>query len=123
MDVPDTEEAIRAALMAAGVKPMICQEKGKRDKTEITENKRRLQKVADAQGRKLVFITPGVTMDMVVESLAELDKKTEAPIGKEDGHKEAQGLKAQPTKIKKAPAKKKDTKAQPEGGSGEHGGA
>lgn len=61
MEVPETEEALRAALTAAGVKPMICQEKGKKDKKEITENKKRLQKVADAAGKKLVFIPPPPT--------------------------------------------------------------
>ena len=56
MEVPDTDEGLRAALMAAGVKPMICQAQGKRENREITENKQRLQKVATAAGRKLVFI-------------------------------------------------------------------
>ena len=56
MEVPDTDEGLRAALMAAGVKPMICQAQGKRENKEITENKQRLQKVATAAGRKLVFI-------------------------------------------------------------------
>ena len=58
MEVPETEEALRAALVAAGVKPMICQEKGKKEKKEIIENKKRLQKVADIYGRKLVFVKP-----------------------------------------------------------------
>jgi len=56
MEVPETDEALRAALVAAGVKPMICQEKGKKENREITENKKRLQKVADRLGRKLVFL-------------------------------------------------------------------
>ena len=56
MEVPETDEALRAALTAAGVKPMICQEKGKKENKEITENKKRLQKVADKMGRKLVFL-------------------------------------------------------------------
>jgi hypothetical protein len=56
LEVPETDEALRAALVAAGVKPMICQEKGKKENREITENKKRLQKVADRLGRKLVFI-------------------------------------------------------------------
>ena len=53
MEVPETDEALRAALTAAGVKPMICQEKGKKENKEITENKKRLQKVAD---KKLIFL-------------------------------------------------------------------
>jgi len=56
LEVPETDDALRAALVAAGVKPMICQEKGKKENREITENKKRLQKVADRQGRKLVFL-------------------------------------------------------------------
>jgi hypothetical protein len=56
MEVPETEEAIRAFLIAAGEKPMICQEKGKREKKEMIENKKKLQKIADAAGKKLVYV-------------------------------------------------------------------
>lgn len=56
MEIPENEEAIRAALVAAGEKPMICQEKGRREKKEIIENKKRLQKIADICGRRLVFV-------------------------------------------------------------------
>jgi len=56
MEVPETETAIRAALIALGEKPMICQEKGKREKKEMTENKRKLQKIADIAGKKLVYV-------------------------------------------------------------------
>jgi hypothetical protein len=35
---------------------MICQDKGKKENKEMTENKLRLQKVATAAGRKLIFI-------------------------------------------------------------------
>jgi hypothetical protein len=63
MEIPETEEAIRAALVAHGEKPMICQDKGKREKKEITENKKKLQKIADALGKKLVYVKePGVTL-------------------------------------------------------------
>ena len=55
MVVPETEEAIRAAIVAAGEKPMICQGKGKREKKEMNENKKKLQKIADAAGKKLVY--------------------------------------------------------------------
>ena len=57
LEVPETDEALRTILTFYGVKPMICQEKGKADKKEIKENKKRLQKVADGLGRKLVFVT------------------------------------------------------------------
>jgi len=56
LEVSETEDVLRAVLTAAGVKPMICQEKGKSNQREITENKKRLQKVADKVGRKLVFL-------------------------------------------------------------------
>jgi len=57
MEVPETEEAIRAALVAAGEKPMICQQKGRAEKKEMIENKKRLQKIADIYGRKLIYRT------------------------------------------------------------------
>jgi hypothetical protein len=56
MEVPETEGAIRAALVAAGEKPMICQHKGRQGGKELLENKKRLQKLADIFGQKLVFI-------------------------------------------------------------------
>lgn len=55
MEVPETEEALRAALTSFGVKPMICQEKGRREQKELTENKKKLQKIADKMGRNLIF--------------------------------------------------------------------
>lgn len=58
MEIPETDDALRAALIAAGVKPMICQEKGKKENKELNENKKRLQKVADKAGRKLIFVKP-----------------------------------------------------------------
>ena len=56
MEVPETEEAIRAAIIAAGEKPMICQKKGIAEKKEMTENKKKLQRIADAAGKKLVYV-------------------------------------------------------------------
>jgi hypothetical protein len=56
LEIPETDEALRAAVLAAGGKPMICQEKGKSDKKEIAENKKRLQKLADAKGQRIVFL-------------------------------------------------------------------
>lgn len=61
MEVPENEMAIRAAIIAAGEKPMTCQEKGKREKKEMTENKKKLQKIADAAGRKLVYVKDSET--------------------------------------------------------------
>ena len=62
MEVPETEEAIRAFLIAAGEKPMICQEKGKREKKEMIENKKKLQKIADVAGKKLVYVKDSTTI-------------------------------------------------------------
>lgn len=56
MEVPEDEMSIRAAIQAAGEKPMICQDKGKREKKEMIENKKKLQKIADILGKKLIFI-------------------------------------------------------------------
>lgn len=54
--VPETDEALRAALVAVGVKPMICQEKGKRENKEIMENKKRLERFANMNGKKVLFL-------------------------------------------------------------------
>lgn len=116
MEVPETDEALRAALTAAGVKPMICQEKGKKRKTELQENKRRLQKVAEAHGRKLIFVSPGKVLGdfegelgeaPVAEAVAKAEEgqKKTAPISKEDGgEQKKQGKKAGTSKSKKAAA-------------------
>jgi hypothetical protein len=59
LEIPENDEALRAAVLAAGGKPMICQEKGKKENRELKENKKRLQKLADAKGQKLIFIAAG----------------------------------------------------------------
>jgi hypothetical protein len=56
LEIPETDEALRAAVLAAGGKPMICQEKGRTEKKELAENKKRLQKLADAKGQRIVFV-------------------------------------------------------------------
>ena len=80
MEVPETDEAVRAALLMVGVKPMICQEKGKKENKELTENKKRLQVVADAAGRKLVFVggAPKVESKKPVAAKPAAAKKTKA---------------------------------------------
>jgi hypothetical protein len=60
-EIPETDESLRAALNTLGVKPMICQEKGRKEARESTENKKRLQKAADAKGIKIVYISSGST--------------------------------------------------------------
>lgn len=62
LEIPDTDEALRAAVLAAGGKPMICQEKGKTEKKELAENKKRLQKLADAKGQRIVFVASAETV-------------------------------------------------------------
>jgi hypothetical protein len=56
LEIPETDEALRAAVLAAGGKPMICQERGRVEKKELAENKKRLQKLADAKGQRIVFV-------------------------------------------------------------------
>ena len=72
LEVPETEEALRATLTFYGVKPMICQEKGKTDKKEIKENKKRLQAVADSLGRKLIFVGAPHDLIRAVDGLGSL---------------------------------------------------
>ena len=62
LEVPETDDAVRALLQANGVKPMICQEKGKKENRELTENKKRLQKLADQKGQKLLFVPVAPTL-------------------------------------------------------------
>lgn len=54
--VPETNEAVRAAVVAAGGKPMICQDIGKKNKREITENKKRLLALAKPKGETVEFV-------------------------------------------------------------------
>lgn len=57
-EIIETDEGLRLALTNLGVKPMICQEKGKKEAKEIQENKRRLARAADAAGYKVLYIAP-----------------------------------------------------------------
>lgn len=54
----ETDEGLRAAVTNAGGKPMICQEKkGKKENREIQENKKKLQKLADEKGYKVIYVS------------------------------------------------------------------
>ncbi len=55
-EVHDSEESLRATLTNLGVKPMICQEKGKKEQRELKENKKRLQAIADQRRIKILWI-------------------------------------------------------------------
>ena len=39
---------------------MICQGKGKREKRELIENKKKLQKIMTAAGKRLIFVKESV---------------------------------------------------------------
>ena len=103
-EVPETGEALRAALTAAGVKPMICQEKGKKEKTELKENKRRLQKVADLQGRKLLFLAVPEEEEMAVAGAA-VGVPVIAPSSSQEGEGKKTPKKAAIIKKRAAPSK------------------
>lgn len=79
LEVPETEEALRTILRAYNVDPMICQKKGREDKKEIKENKKRLQKLADSLGRRLVFAAPASSLDAAAASLGSLFEGPAAP--------------------------------------------
>ena len=55
-EVLETDEGLRQALTNLGLKPMICQEKGRKEAKEIQENKRRLAAAADAAGYKVLYL-------------------------------------------------------------------
>ncbi len=65
-EIDNDEACIKAALIVNDGTPMICQEKGKRELKEYTENKKRLVLLVAEQGRVLVLRGDG-------------PKKTEAP--------------------------------------------
>lgn len=54
-EVANEESSIKAALVANGGTPMICQEKGKRELREYTENKRRLAELVSQNGSILIL--------------------------------------------------------------------
>lgn len=56
IEVPHTEEEVRACLISLGGKPVVSQTKD--EKKEFQENTKRLQKLADSIGRRLVLIPP-----------------------------------------------------------------
>ena len=53
--VSDDESCIKAALIVNGGTPMICQEKGKRERREYNENKKRLVELVKSKGQALVL--------------------------------------------------------------------
>lgn len=53
MEVPNTSEAVAAALTSLGGKPMICQKTGKEEGRDLKENTKRLEAAAKKAGREL----------------------------------------------------------------------
>jgi hypothetical protein len=83
IEIPHTEEEVRACLVSLGGKPVVSQSKD--EKKEFQENTKRLQKLADSLGRRLVLIPP------IVSSSA-----TAAPPVAEATSKKTYVLKAKP---------------------------
>jgi exonuclease I len=57
VEISDADAPVRAALIANGITPMICQEKGKKEQKDFIENKKRLAAYVKERGKTLVFIT------------------------------------------------------------------
>ena len=58
VEIPDADGPVRAALIANGITPMTCQEKGKKEQRDFTENKKRLAKYAKEKGKTLILVSP-----------------------------------------------------------------
>jgi hypothetical protein len=56
VEISDAEGPVRAALIANGISPMVCQEKGKKQKKDFIENKKRLAKYVKERGKTLVLL-------------------------------------------------------------------
>lgn len=54
-EVENDEACIKAALLVNGIVPMICQEKGKRELKEYTENRKRLAALVKEHGKILIL--------------------------------------------------------------------
>ena len=65
-EVPHDNMSVRVALENAGGEPKICQKVN--TASELTENKARLQRIADAQGIKLLFLNKGLPVQAVPET-------------------------------------------------------
>ena len=58
IEVTDADIVIRSALIANGIVPMTCQEKGKKLQKDFIENKKRLQAFYSTRGLTLILIPP-----------------------------------------------------------------
>ena len=58
IEIPDADGPVRAALIANGITPMTCQEKGKKEQKDFIENKKRLAKYAKGKGKTLILVSP-----------------------------------------------------------------
>jgi len=59
-EITNADGPVRAALLANGITPMVCQEKGKKTQRDFIENKRRLQEFVKKRdkGEIIRFIEP-----------------------------------------------------------------
>jgi hypothetical protein len=83
IEVPNTEDEVRATLISLGGKPMSCQAVGKEEKREFAENTKRLQRLADSLGRKLILISPQVVISVAKPKPTQTKTfklKTKAPV-------------------------------------------
>lgn len=69
LEVADTEPAIRASLLANGVQPMICQEKGRKEQRDYHENKQRLRDLCKKMGMRLILVTPPDVTEQSVQGI------------------------------------------------------
>jgi hypothetical protein len=58
ISVTDADAPVRVSLIANGIIPMTCQEKGKKIQRDLIENRKRLIECLKARGQTLLLITP-----------------------------------------------------------------
>ncbi len=61
--VTDADAPVRASLIANGIIPMTCQEKGKKIQRDLIENRKRLIECLHSQGKTLMLVTPKKSYD------------------------------------------------------------
>ena len=63
ISVTDADAPVRASLIANGIIPMTCQEKGKKIQRDLIENRKRLIECLNSQGKTLLLVTPKKNYD------------------------------------------------------------
>ena len=105
VEVPASEEALRAFVSAFGGKPMICQEQGKKVGRELEENKKRLKSLLKPYG--IIVTTPPEDSEIIASVKEMCMRKKKKEIEEKDGKE----------KDKKALQKSKEGKEVKEGGA------